>query len=370
MSDRFLAATRKGLFRVARGAGGWKIDAVRFLGDNVTLVHPDPRDGTLLAALDHGHFGVKLHRSADAGNTWKEIAAPAYPAKPSGLEHKDAWGREIDWKLKLVWAFASGAAGQPGRVYAGTLPGGLFVSDDGGDSWRLNEPLWAVAREKKWMGGGADQPGIHSISVDPRNADRIAAGVSCGGVWVTEDGGSTWKNRANGMRAAYTPPDQAMNPDVQDPHLVVQCPGAPERWWAQHHNGIFRSTDDLGSWVELQDVRPSPFGFPVAVHPRDGDTAWFVPATKDEKRIPVDGRVVVNRTRDGGKTFETLSRGLPQEHAYDLVFRHALDIDRSGRRLAFGSTTGSVWVSEDEGDSWAHVSAHLPPVFAVRFLRE
>jgi hypothetical protein len=103
------------------------------------------------------------------------------------------------------------------------------------------------------------------------------------------------------------------------------------------------------------------------VHPSNPDTAWFVPAIKDEFRIPVDGKVVVNRTEDGGSTFTTLRRGLPQQHAYDLVFRHALDIDESGERLAFGSTTGSLWVSEDGGDTWTTLTTHLPPIHAVRF---
>src|SRR5581483_6199629 len=125
--------------------------------------------------------------------------------------------------------------------------------------------------------------------------------------------------------------------------------------WAQHHNGIFRTTDDCASWTESKDVRPSAFGFAVAVHPRDPETAWFVPAIKDEKRIPADGRVVVTRTRDGGRSFDVLTDGLPQRHAYDLVFRHALDVDDTGETLAFGSTTGSLWVSEDAGDSWRNV---------------
>lgn len=109
------------------------------------------------------------------------------------------------------------------------------------------------------------------------------------------------------------------------------------------------------------------FGFAVAVHPVDPGTAWFVPADKDERRYAVGGRVVVNRTRDGGNTFETLSDGLPQVHAYDLVYRHALDVDASGKRLAFGSTTGALWISEDGGDHWTELSAHLPPVYCVRF---
>ena len=132
-------------------------------------------------------------------------------------------------------------------------------------------------------------------------------------------------------------------------------------------NGIFCSSDAGESFTEINGVQPSAFGFPVAVHPHDPKTAWFVPAIKDEKRYPAEGRVVVNRTRDGGKSFETLSKGLPQQHAYDLVYRHALDIDESGDRLAFGSTTGSVWVSENGGDEWQAISLNLPPVYAVKF---
>ena len=137
--------------------------------------------------------------------------------------------------------------------------------------------------------------------------------------------------------------------------------------WVQHHNGIFRSTDAGANFTEISGVKPSVFGFAVAVHPADADTAWFVPSVKDEKRYPSEGRVVVNRTRDGGKTFQTLTQGLPQVHAYDLVYRHALDVDETGDRLAFGSTTGSLWLSENAGDSWQTWSLNLPAIHAVRF---
>jgi hypothetical protein len=163
------------------------------------------------------------------------------------------------------------------------------------------------------------------------------------------------------------PPEQAGEADIQDPHRVVQSPTTPRVFWAQHHNGIFRSDDDLASWHEITSAGPSTFGFAVAVHPRDADTAWFVPAQKDEVRLPVDGAVVVTRTRDGGRSFDVLRGGLPQRHAYDLVYRHALDVAADGDTLAFGSTTGSVWISEDQGDSWQALSHHLPPVAAVRF---
>jgi hypothetical protein len=137
--------------------------------------------------------------------------------------------------------------------------------------------------------------------------------------------------------------------------------------WCQHHNGVFRSTDRGANWREVAAIRPAKFGFAVAAHPEDPDTAWFVPAIKDEKRIPVDGKVVVARTRDGGESFEVLSNGLPQRHAYDLVWRHGLDVDESGRRLAFGSTIGGLWISEDGGDRWTMPDMRLPPVAVVRF---
>ena len=115
-------------------------------------------------------------------------------------------------------------------------------------------------------------------------------------------------------------------------------------------------------------MSPSSFGFAVAVHPADPETAWLAPAHSDGRRVPVDGRVVVARTRDGGKTFDSCARGLPAQHAYDLVYRHGLDVDESGTRLIMGSTTGTLWVSEDQGDSWSEVSAHLPPIYVTRFV--
>ena len=169
------------------------------------------------------------------------------------------------------------------------------------------------------------------------------------------------------MRAAYMPPERQHDPNIQDPHHRVLCPTRPEVLWAQHHNGIFRSTDGAMHWQEITDVKPSSFGFAVAVHPTDPDTAWFVPAVKDECRVPVNHQLVVTRTRNAGRSFEILRAGLPQEHSYDLVYRHGLDIDPTGERLVFGSTTGNLWVSENRGDAWQLVSNHLPPVYGVRF---
>ena len=163
------------------------------------------------------------------------------------------------------------------------------------------------------------------------------------------------------------PPAERGLPVGQDVHRVVQCAASPDAMWVQHHNAAFRSVDGGITWREVHP-KPSKFGFAVAVHPRDPKTAWFVPADKDERRYPVDGKVVVSRTTDGGETFQVLGRGLPSEHAYDLVYRHALDVDPSGERLVMGSTTGSLWVSDDGGESFTHLSAHLPPIYVVRFV--
>ena len=366
MSDTILVSTRKGLFTVARGAAGWRITDTAFLGDNVSITLSDGRDGRRYAALDHGHFGVKLHRQ-DNGGAWQEIAVPVYPAKPEGYEENDMWGRPLAWSTARIWALEAGGADQPGVIWCGTQPGGLFRSSDHGATWEMMRSLWDDPLRKKWMGGGADLPGIHSIVVDPRNSKCVWIAVSTGGVWYTGDGGATWSLRGEGMRADHVPPEFTNHPLSQDVHRLVQCPAAPQRMWVQHHNGIFVSSDEGRNFKEVTGVEPSTFGFGVVVHPTDPDTAWFVPEIKDEKRIPRDGRLVVTRTRDGARTFETLTRGLPQEHAYDVVYRHALARDAKGQRLAIGSTTGGLWVSEDQGDSWSMVSHTLPPVYAVTF---
>jgi hypothetical protein len=366
MSRNLFVATRKGLFHVEQGGPkDWKIKRHSFVGDPVTMLLDDPRDGALYAALNLGHFGVKLHRSEDRGESWTEVQAPSFPTEAAD----DLDATPVAPSVHQIWALEAGGASEPGVLWAGTIPGALFRSDDRGASWQLNRPLWDRPERANWFGGGYDDPGLHSICVDPRDAKHVTVAVSCGGVWVTDDSGETWTCKTQGMYAEYMPPERREDPDIQDPHRLVQCASAPDALWVQHHNGVFRSTSGAREWTPIETIEPSKFGFAVAVHPKDPDTAWFVPGVKDECRIPVGGQVVVARTRDGGKRFEVLRDGLPQEWAYDLVFRHALDVDSTGQTLAFGSTTGSIWVTEDGGDHWRTISKHLPPVYQVLFAR-
>jgi hypothetical protein len=368
MQKSLMISTRKGLFEAAKSRGGWKVSDAHFEGDNVTLMLRDPRDGTDYVTLNHGHFGIKLHRRDKGKKKWVEIASPKYPEKPEGLDDKDGWGKDVNWSTQIIWALECGGGPKAkGTLWAGTMPGGLFKSVDRGDTWELMESLWRHPDRNKWMGGGADIPGIHSICVDPRDPDVVRVAISCGGAWVTKDGGKTWTQTAHGMSYDMGPKEERTIPDTQDPHMMVQCGADPDKMWVQHHCGIFKSVNGGVKWTEVK-AKPSSFGFGVVVHPDDGDTAWFVPGIKDEKRIPVDGALVVTRTRDGGKTFKVLKKGLPQKHAYDVVFRHGLAIDDTGERLAMGSTTGNVWVSENAGDEWVQVSSTLPQVYAVRWV--
>jgi hypothetical protein len=353
--DRAWVATRKGLFELRRRGGRWVVERASFLGEPVTMLLPPDAQGRMLAALSLGHFGVKLHASADAGSTWTEVTTPTYPEQP-----KDAAG--APWKMVLIWSLERAG----GSVFAGTIPGGLFRSEDFGQSWRLVDPLWRRKEREEWMGGGYEHPGIHSICPHPTQPGELLVAVSTGGVWVTRDDATSWSLAATGMVADFMPPELAHNPNAQDAHRVQRCGAQPDVLWCQHHGGIWRSTDNAASWHEIHAPLSS-FGFAVAVHPRDGDTAWFVPAVKDEKRVPVDGALVVNRTRDGGKTFETFKAGLPQQHAYDLIYRHGLEVAADGQTLLMGSTTGNLWASGDAGESWQTVSLHLPPIAAVRF---
>ena len=355
-------ATRKGLFELSAGAASdWKVDAVHFVGEPVTAALYDDANSLAIAALRMGHFGVKLRVSDDRGKHWEEARSPVYPPKPEGIEDSNPW------TLDQIWIFEGFHPRRPARLWAGTNPGGLFRSDDAGQSWQLIESLWNMPERKEWLGGGYDIPGIHSICVNPNDPDDVVVGVSCGGVWRTHDGGLTWRV-GHGMRATFMPPEAQLNPAIQDPHRVVQCTAHPEVLWTQHHCGIWKSTDRGANWTEVLGARPSNFGFAVVVHPQIVDTAWFMPLASDEKRVPVNGRVVATRTRDGGATFDVLHAGLPQHDAYDMVYRHGLDISADGTHLAAGSTTGSLWVSSDAGDSWQTVGVNLPPIYAVRFI--
>jgi photosystem II stability/assembly factor-like uncharacterized protein len=359
MSDQIALSTRKGLLLLNRTEAGWQIEAEHFLGSRVSLTGRDPRTQMLIACLDDGHFGCKIRRSTDNGGTWLDDSAPKYP---EGTEVKPG----VPASLKYLWALGFGHADQPGRMYVGTQPGGLFISDDSGASWTLCESLWnEPTRMEGWFGGGRDDPAIHSILVDPRDSQRIAVGISCAGMFLSEDGGATWKPKNKGLKADFLP-----SPDTEvghDPHLLVACENDPDKLWQQNHCGIFRSTDSGENWTDVSDANgPAGFGFCVVVDPHDGDTAWVVPAESDQVRVAVNRRLCVCRTTDGGQNWQTLTQGLPDKDCYDFAYRHSLD--QSGDMLALGTVSGSFYWSEDRGETWQTFGKDLPQIYAVKFV--
>jgi len=385
---RVLVGTRKGTFFVEKQAGSWRPRLAGHAGVGVNFVTRDPHSAELWAALGHGHWGAKLSRSRDGGNSWSDATQIKYPPgarylapadpDPNASEEDAAKGPGLrDATLLKLWVIAFGA---PGHVHVGTIPGGLFSSFDGGDSFQLNLPLWNHDSRggnlfdgpgngvTHWFGTPASEgefaPGIHSISVDPRDPQRWLIAVSTAGVLETCDGGKSWQGRNRGMLNDYLPDPAAEW--GHDPHFVTRSASQPDYVWQQNHAGVFFSSDGAETWRKVSQPEAGVhFGFPVAVDESNGKTAWLVPGKSDFQRMTIDGKLFVARTRDGGESWQPLRRGLPQDGAYDVVYRHAL-ANQAGC-LAFGSTTGNLYVSEDEGDSWITVANNLPPIYSVRF---
>lgn len=366
MSDTLLVSTLQGLFEVRRTSSRWLIDRTSFMGMAVSPVLTDYRDGTWYVAVHGSDVAARVFRSEDEGDSWSLVGAPGYPALAEGA----GGPLKNPSSVKRIWILAPGGADRLGELWAGTVPGGLFRSKDRGETWTRVEALWRHPERKRWFAGIAGDPGIHSILVDPRDSSRLLIGVSCGGIWETVDDGETWNVCSFGMRATYVPPNLADDPVLQDVHLVAACHARFDTLWVQHQCGIWLSHDGARSWSEIGNAGPSAFGFTVVAHPHDCDTAFFVPSMSDQQRVPCDGQFVVTRTRDGGRSFDILREGLPQQNAYDVVGRHAFDIDAAGECLALGSTTGNLWITEDSGDSFSMMSKNLPPIHGVRFAHQ
>ena len=359
MSEKntLLVGSRKGLIVYRKNVSGkWRHDSTEFLGFPVTIAAVDENTGYWWAMLDHGHWGCKIHRSKD-GKEWEELEAPKYP---EGEELKDG----SPAATKYLWAFATGGKGQPGTIYVGTEPGGLFKSTNNGESFELVRGLWDHPSRIEWFGGGRDNAGIHSILVDPADSNHIYVAVSCAGTFETLDGGESWKSVNKGLYAEFLPDPTA---DIgQDPHLVDWCAGNPKVMWQQNHCGIYRSVNGGEFWDKISEENgPAHFGFAIAASETDPNVAWVVPGDSDQMRVAVDSALCVCRTDDGGKTWKAFREGLPQENVFDITYRHALDV--TGSTLAFGTTTGNLYLSENDGESWATLSNNLPMVHSVEF---
>ena len=363
-----MVATRKGawLFHGDAVRRSWRIEGPHFLGHVVSHLVLDPRDGrTLLAAAKTGHLGPTIFRSTDFGKTWQEAAhPPAFAKAPDGGK-----GRAVDHTFWLT----PGRAAEPGVWYAGTSPQGLFRSEDGGMTWQLFSSINDDPRYLKWMGtvqdGTPDGPKLHSIVLDPRDPAHLYFAMSGGGVHESRDSGRTWSPLLRGLDVVEG--FDRSEPTFHDPHCIRMCPSNPDRLYQQNHCGIYRLDRPSDEWVRIGRNMPKSvgdIGFPLVVHPRNADTVWVFPmdGTAVWPRTSPDGKPAVYATRDGGTTWERRDGGLPREQAWWTVKRQAMTADTADPAgLYFGTTSGELWMSRDEGGEWTCVARHLPEIYAV-----
>jgi hypothetical protein len=359
MLTKLLAGTSKGLIILTKGRNNWQITKVSFLGMPVSLAYVDERTNTWWVCMSHRHWGEKLHFSLDEGGHWIEAGIPSFrdyfyrPGKPA--------------TLRKLWTMQHAGHDKPGCLWMGTEPGGLFFSDDNGKSWHLTEGLWehpSRQDDKQWFGAGKDFPFIHSIVIDPRNSDHVYIGISCAGIFKSLDCGKNWEAKNKGLVAAYLP-----NPSAEighDPHRVLICPASPDILWQQNHCGIFRTVNGGEYWDDVSGENGFPkYGFALAIDESDPANAWVIPAHSDEQRIPVDLALSVCNTADGGKTWTSVSKGLPNSYAFDLVLRHAFV--KSGKTLCFGTNNGNLYASANNGETWKAISQNLGTINCLVF---
>jgi hypothetical protein len=352
-----LVGTTKGAFILTSDESRkrWKVDGPHFPGESVYAVAYDERAGrcrTLVAAQSN-HWGSTIRLSDDYGQTWTgpERQAVRFPEE-SGLS------------LAQVWQITPGRADEPDVLWCGVEPAALFRSRDAGESWEPVDGLLRHEHRPRWMPGGGGLA-LHTIVLDPRDRRRMGVAISTGGFYRTDDGGESWHPRNAGVRAVFLPNPQ---PEFgQCVHKVAHHPSRPERLFLQNHWGLYRSDDWGDSWHDVANGVPSDFGFAMQVHPHDPDTVYIIPLQSDEFRVVPEAKLRVYRTRDAGGSWAPLAEGLPQVRAFEAVLRDGLTADtHDPAGIYFGTRSGKLFASADDGDSWRKIADSLPPICCVK----
>jgi photosystem II stability/assembly factor-like uncharacterized protein len=349
-----LVGTKKGLFALQGDDGEFEITARAFAGEPVEFVMRDARSGRYFACVTSMWYGPKIFVTDDPAGEWQQAEGVALPD-------------DQEKPLVRLWTVVTGE--EDGLLYAGGDPGVLFESHDGGMSWELNKGFWEQPSRPDWSPGAGGMC-LHSIATWPGDPSRIAMGISAVGVWLSDDGGETWRRGNKGLVARYVPEESRETTQDLCVHNMHRHPTRPERLFMQFHGGVYRSDDAGESWIDIgtDTELPSDFGFPLVVDPDDADSAYVIPLVADIDRVTPDGRVRVYETRDAGETWSERGDGLPAEDAYLTILRQAFGREGSGETMGlyFGATSGDVFGSRDAGGTWFTAATKLPPVHSVR----
>jgi hypothetical protein len=352
-----LLGTIKGAFLLRSGPGrrSWERSGPFFPGHAVYALAYDQRAGRsrLWAGPESAHWGASLSHSDDFGRTWsKPDRAPVRFPKATGAA------------LRRIWQIATGRADEPDTLYCGVEPAALFESKNAGETWSLVRGLWDHPHRARWQPGGGGL-GLHTILPDASRRGRLFVAISTGGVYRSDDAGTSWKTAHKGVRAQFLPDP---HPEFgQCVHKIAGNPARPERLYLQNHWGLYRTDNGGGRWRDIANGVPSDFGFCLAVHPHDPDSAYIVPLESDAFRCTPEGRLRVYRTRNGGASWRPLTKGLPQKDALETVLRDGLatdSLDPAG--VYFGTRSGKVYGSRDAGDHWRLLADGLPAVVCVK----
>ena len=367
-----LVATRKGAFLLKSDPSRktWKQSAPIFLGHIVHHMVQDPREPrTILMAARTGHLGPTVFRSTDGGKSWKEAKTPpAFPKAPEGKK-----GQVVDHTFWLT----PGHASEKRTWYAGTSPQGLFRSEDAGETWTSVTGLNEHPEYSQWMGavenGTPNGPKLHSVLVDPRDAQHLYVAMSSGGVFESKDAGKSWAPLVKGLEVVENFDASVLQ--FHDPHCMRFSGPNPDRLYQQNHCGIYRIDRPGETWTRIGKSMPKAVGdvgFNMTVHPRDENTLWVLPMDGSGvwPRTSPAGKPAVFMSKNGGKSWTRQAKGMPAKDAYWTVKRQAMCADANAPvGLYFGTSSGEVWASRDEGSSWSCIARHLPEIYAVESAR-